>query len=83
MEGAARAAVQRPHAAHRQLDYPWYDTPNIHLCTIKDFVQLCDEIDAKMDKAVALNAYGRKLGVSLPNFAQNLFGEQAVFVLSR
>jgi len=32
---------------------------------------------------VALNAYGRKLGVSMPAFAQNLFGEQAVFLLSR
>ncbi len=61
----------------------WYETPNIHLCTIKDFRNLCEDIGAKVDRVVALNAYGRKLGVSLPNFAQNLFGEQAVFVLSR
>jgi methionine biosynthesis protein MetW len=61
----------------------WYETPNIHLCTIKDFRDLCEDVGAKVDKVVALNAYGRKLGVSLPNFAQNLFGEQAVFVLSR
>ena len=27
----------------------WYDTPNIHFCTIKDFVQLCDEIGVKME----------------------------------
>src|SRR5260370_1119370 len=27
----------------------WYDTPNIHFCTIKDFVQLCDEINVKMN----------------------------------
>src|SRR6478609_11710297 len=31
----------------------WYDTPNIHFCTIKDFVQLCDEINVKMERAVA------------------------------
>ena len=61
----------------------WYDTPNIHLCTIKDFLDLCDDIGAKVERAVALNAYGRKLGVSMPLFAQNLFGEQAVFLLSR
>jgi methionine biosynthesis protein MetW len=61
----------------------WYDTPNIHLCTIKDFLALCDDVGAKVERAVALNAYGRKLAVSMPYFAQNLFGEQAVFLLSR
>lgn len=60
----------------------WYDTPNIHLCTIKDFLDLCENIGAKVERAVALNAYGTKL-VSMPLFAQNLFGEQAVFLLSR
>jgi methionine biosynthesis protein MetW len=61
----------------------WYDTPNIHLCTIKDFLGLCKDMGAKVERAVALNAYGRKLGVSMPLYAQNLFGEQAVFLLSR
>jgi methionine biosynthesis protein MetW len=61
----------------------WYDTPNIHLCTINDFLGLCKDVGARVERAVALNAYGRKLGVSMPAFAQNLFGEQAVFLLSR
>jgi len=61
----------------------WYDTPNIHLCTIKDFLGLCRDVGAKVERAVALNAYGSKLGVSMPLFMQNLFGEQAVFLLSR
>jgi methionine biosynthesis protein MetW len=60
----------------------WYDTPNIHLCTIKDFLGLCDDIGAKVERAIALNASGTKL-VAMPLFAQNLFGEQAVFLLSR
>ena len=61
----------------------WYDTPNIHLCTINDFVDLCDGIGAKIERAMALNANGYKLDVAMPRFAQNLFGEQAVFLLSR
>jgi methionine biosynthesis protein MetW len=60
----------------------WYDTPNIHFCTIKDFIALCDDMGVKVERAIALNAYGTKL-VSMPLFAQNLFGEQAVFLLSR
>jgi len=61
----------------------WYDTPNIHLCTIKDFLDLCEDVGAKVERAVALNASGSKMGLSMPLFAQNLFGEQAVFLLSR
>lgn len=60
----------------------WYDTPNIHFCTIKDFIALCHDMGVKVERAIALNAYGTKL-VSMPLFAQNLFGEQAVFLLSR
>ncbi|MCB1443772.1 MAG: methionine biosynthesis protein MetW [Methyloceanibacter sp.] len=60
----------------------WYDTPNIHLCTIKDFLALCNDMGAHVERAVALNAYGTKL-VSIPLSAQNLFGEQGVFLLSR
>jgi SAM-dependent methyltransferase len=54
----------------------WYDTPNIHLCTIKDFLDLCKDVGAKVERAHALNAYGSKMGVSMPLFMQNLFGEQ-------
>ena len=64
------------------LPYAWYDTPNIHFCTIKDFVQLCDELDARVERAVTLDARGQRLG-AVPRFLQNLIGEQAVFVLSR
>src|SRR5512140_3173742 len=60
----------------------WYDTPNIHFCTIKDFVQLCDEINVKMERAVALDMYGRPLRVNLPWWFWNMFGEQGVFLLS-
>ena len=94
-----RAVVSFPHFGHWRvrsqllfggkmpltdnLPDRWYDTPNIHLCTIKDFRGLCKDVGARVERAVALNAYGRKLGVSMPAFAQNLFGEQAVFLLSR
>jgi methionine biosynthesis protein MetW len=61
----------------------WYDTPNIHFCTIKDFVQLCDEIDVKMERAVALDLYGRPLRLIAPWWFWNMFGEQGVFLLSR
>ena len=65
------------------LPYAWYETPNIHFCSIKDFVQLCDEIGVKMERSWALDVYGRPLRLNLPWWFWNLFGEQAVFLLSR
>jgi len=65
------------------LPHSWYNTPNIHHCTIKDFVQLCHEVGAKMEKAVAFNPWGSPLRLNAPWWFWNLFGEQAVFLLSR
>src|SRR6266516_3209592 len=65
------------------LPYSWYDTPNIHFCTIKDFRDLCTAIGVKMERAVALNAWGKPLRFNAPWWFWNLFGEQAVFLLSR
>ena len=65
------------------LSYAWYETPNIHFCTIRDFVDLCDTIGARIEDGVALNGAGDKVGLKLPWAVWNLFGEQAIFVLSR
>jgi methionine biosynthesis protein MetW len=65
------------------MPYSWYDTPNIHFCTIRDFVALCREVGAKMERAVALDAGGKPIRVTLPWWVWNLFGEQAVFLLRR
>ncbi|WP_022719554.1 methionine biosynthesis protein MetW [Rhodopseudomonas sp. B29] len=61
----------------------WYDTPNIHFCTIKDFVVLCEEIGAKIERSVALDSYGRPLRLNAPWWFWNMFGEQGVFLLTR
>jgi methionine biosynthesis protein MetW len=61
----------------------WYDTPNIHFCTIKDFVDLCEAVGARVERSSALNAYGRKMPFAMPLAAQNLVAEQAVFLLQR
>jgi methionine biosynthesis protein MetW len=65
------------------LPYAWWDSPNIHFCTIKDFRNLCRVSGAKIERAVALNAWGSPLRLSVPWWFWNLFGEQAVFLLSR
>jgi methionine biosynthesis protein MetW len=65
------------------LPYVWYDSPNIHFCTIKDFRELCVAAGAEMEKAVALNPWGSPLRLNAPWWFWNMLGEQAVFRLSR
>lgn len=65
------------------LSNPWYETQNIHFCTIRDFVELVDELGARIERAVAINHVGAPLRVSAPWWVWNMFGEQAVFLLSR
>lgn len=65
------------------MPHAWYDTPNIHFCTIRDFVALVDAIPARMEKAVALNASGQRIRFNAPWWFWNIAGEQAVFLLRR
>jgi methionine biosynthesis protein MetW len=65
------------------LDHSWYDSPNIHLCTIRDFVGLCDEIDARIERSVALDRHGRPFTLDPRGALANLLAEQGVFVLTR
>ncbi len=79
----AMLAVTGRMPVTRNLHYSWYDTPNIHFCTIRDFVSLCDEVGATVERAVALGPSGKKVGVTAPWWFWNMFGEQGVFLLRR
>jgi methionine biosynthesis protein MetW len=79
----AQVAFQGRMPVTENLPYTWYDTPNIHFCTIRDFVALCGEAEARIERAIALNPQGRPMQFNLPWAVWNLFGEQAVFLLTR
>ena len=64
------------------LNNPWYDTPNIHLCTIRDFVVLCDQIGTKIERSITLDRHGRPFSLDPRGGLANLLAEQGVFVLS-
>ena len=65
------------------LPEPWYESPDAHLCTIVDFVDLCDKVGAAVERSAAFNTSGRQLSPRVPLGIQNLFGEKAVFLLRR
>lgn len=66
----------------RTLEFPWYNTPNIHLCTIHDFVLLCEELGISIEQFWAIDQRGKPLRIQLPLRLANIFGDQGLFLLS-
>ena len=65
------------------LPHNWYNTPNIHMCTIKDFVKFSEIIGFKIFKSLSL----RNKNISNINnsnlFFKNLFGELGIFLIEK
>lgn len=67
----------------KTLAYQWYDTPNIHFCTIADFVELCRRLSIRIEKRLMVSSDGRRIRFYGKGLAANLLGQQGVFVLRR
>ena len=65
------------------LAYEWYETPNIHFCTIRDFQQLCRDLDIVVERSIALTRHGTMLPGCRGGAMANLFAEQGLFLLRR
>jgi methionine biosynthesis protein MetW len=63
------------------LGYEWYDTPNIHLCTIADFRALADATGATIERALALDEKGRTRPMRADAWGPNIFADGAIFLL--
>jgi methionine biosynthesis protein MetW len=61
----------------KTLPYQWYDTPNIHLFTIKDFINICCKNKIKIIKKVY-----PKIKI-LSSIWPNLLSEQAIFLVEK
>jgi len=63
------------------LPHEWYNTPNLHMCSIKDFFNFCDNKNIKFIKSLALNQ--EKLqNISKSNLgSRNLFSEIGIFLI--
>ncbi len=64
-------------------DRPWYETPNIHPCTIADFFALCAQEGYVVEQWLAVDDHGRRAPWRKSARLANWFGEQAVFLLRR
>ena len=66
----------------KTLPNTWYNTPNLHMCTIKDLFNFCKEKNIKIDKAIGINEDStseiKKNNLEL----KNLFSKLGIFLLS-
>ena len=67
----------------RNLPDEWYNTPNLHMCTIKDFFNFCYNRNIKLDKALAL--HNEKISsISEVNLnMKNLSAELGIFLIEK
>lgn len=63
--------------------HTWHDTPNIHLCTIRDFSLMCDDLGLTVQRALSLSRSGVARELNSAGAAANLRGEEAIFLLTR
>ena len=67
----------------KDLPNEWYNTPNLHMCTIKDFVKFSKVIDFKIFKSLALINKNISTISNSNLFYKNLFAELGIFLIEK
>ena len=74
--------LNRKMPVSKKLSYSWHETPNLHFCTINDFIDLCEELEIKIEKKGGLS--NKKLfNFSGKNFLDSYFNEVGLFLVSK
>ena len=65
----------------KNIPYEWYNTPNLHMCTIQDFVNFCNSKSIKIDKSMCLT--NEKISeISKTNMKyKNIFSQLGIFLI--
>ena len=78
----ASLLLKRKMPVSEKLSYSWHEPPNLHFCTINDFIDLCDEINITIEKSGNLSNknldkfHGK-------NFLDSYFNEVGLFLVSK
>ena len=79
---ASSLLLKRKMPISEKLSYSWHETPNLHFCTINDFIDLCDEVGIRIEKQAnlktnKLNEFNGK------NLLNSYFNEVGLFLVSK
>ena len=79
---ATSLLINRKMPISEKLSYSWHETPNLHFCTINDFIDLCEEVGIRIEKQANLktNKLNEFYGKNLLN---SYFNEVGLFLVSK
>ena len=79
---ATNLLINRKMPISEKLSYSWHETPNLHFCTINDFIDLCEEAGIRIEKQANLktNKLNKFYGKNLLN---SYFNEVGLFLVSK
>lgn len=79
---ATSLLIKRKMPISEKLSYSWHETPNLHFCTINDFIDLCEEAGIRIEKQANLktNELNEFYGKNLLN---SYFNEVGLFLVSK
>ena len=65
----------------KNIPYDWYNTPNLHMCTIQDFVNFCNSKNIKINKSMCLT--NEKISeITVKNMRyKNIFSQLGIFLI--
>ena len=67
----------------KNLPYQWYNTPNLHMCTIQDFYNFCNNKGINIFKTISLNGQKTSKITSSNLKFKNLISELGIFLLEK
>lgn len=68
---------------NKSIPYQWYETPNIHFCSIIDFEKLCDDLDLIIVKKIFLTNNHRLIGFFGKELLANLLARYGLFLITK
>ncbi len=68
---------------NKNIPYQWYDTPNIHFCSIEDFENLCRELNFTVERRIFLTNKHRLISFFGNKIIANLFAQYGIFLIKK
>ncbi len=67
----------------KTIPFEWYETPNIHFCSILDFIKLCRDLDFQITQKIFLTSTQKFPKALNCSFIANIFAEYGIFVITK
>ncbi len=68
---------------NKTIPFEWFETPNIHFCSIKDFEKLCTKMGLFIKEEVFLTSKSKLTGFLTHKMIANFFAEYGIFLITK